>query len=1156
MKKVLIILMLIGGMLYAKDTCYSVQLLSRVDNGKGFDLPLENYPEDCKLMKIGRSYTLRCGCFDQYQSAQQHRKSLAQQYKHAMVVSTYKYRFEEHPQQDTNYLEKGIVTPLAKEEAQYQQEDVQEQQEEQSPQTTEIDFNDKLSTCYSVQIKRTPKTQSNLNTLLSLSYPQGCKVMGFHYSYGVRCGCYDTKSQAQTLRSSLVQEYKNARVVDTYKYRFADEYSVEKQVQNQQHYEEQPQQTTRKRKVELSQDEQELRLMLQVFLYKSDLRDAYRVAKIGVRKYPNSYYWNQKMAQIAQWSDKSDESMKYLKRVYAISHSPMIEEKLIDYGSSQNKYEEIAPLVLNRLHRDPSEKNIKFMIYIYKKLGEPEKILNILESEYRKNPSNKLLLTSALRMSLEMGSLEDAKRYVEMIEQNKPYSKEDAALIARYYYVTRDVPQAYNALLDATQTNTEKDEYVQKYYELKSDLGWYLQKNIPAAEASKTLIDLGKGRLVDYERVSYVYKESDPKVAVDAVYEGYEKYKLPYLFYSYANDAINMQKYDELSDLMEKITKGDDTFEKDPLFWIIKAKVYGHYKKRDLEEEALLKALELAPDNYQVKVSLLWHFINIKDNYKLKVLLMNLEEQDSIDESLYFPMASAYFYLTDINRASYYMHKILETNDEMAKTTEFKFLQAYIYQIQNRPNAYKRVMGEILDIMQKDAKQNPQLWENSDFLSTYLRASMNLTQNEKFEKKLKKYKPYLKKEDYKELAYSYATKIHAFDKARKIYNKSKHRALWMEFSEVLNYTNHSKIENMLSQYLYTLSRGDAIVATKDDGQIAQAQSLNFESLDHNSFNQNMYIQHLDLVKKRNDLFDMKTSYYHREPLLQKFVKVKNQTYLEDGFYLYTGLGYFINSSMDDSILINVPKSTSYGSVGMKKEFNKAHVGFDVEYHDKMDRYLAYRLYGSYRLTDRITTDLLLGKSIDTGESTQLYLAGKKDTINPHIMYQIVPSTLIDFVYEYNRYYSADDVYLGDGNYARIIINQLFKSGYPDINIGLFYDRGLYTESSDPNGVIDTIQTQNFPILPRDFYNYGVHFAYGMVNSDIYTRVWRPFFETSAYYNSDMDEVNFALNCGIGGKVYTQDHLVIGANYTEAVNGVGGTVYELYLDYKFLYHLPR
>jgi len=102
------------------------------------------------------------------------------------------------------------------------------------------------------------------------------------------------------------------------------------------------------------------------------------------------------------------------------------------------------------------------------------------------------------------------------------------------------------------------------------------------------------------------------------------------------------------------------------------------------------------------------------------------------------------------------------------------------------------------------------------------------------------------------------------------------------------------------------------------------------------------------------------------------------------------------------------------------------------------------------------------------------------------------------------------------------------------------------------GTIDQLQISGTAVLPKEFYNLGLDFAYGMANSNIYTRVWRPFIQVNAFYNSEIGNFSYNLNLGYGGKVFSQDHMIVGANYTESVNGVGGNVFELFLRYQFLY----
>lgn len=103
-----------------------------------------------------------------------------------------------------------------------------------------------------------------------------------------------------------------------------------------------------KKQINSTSEEEELRLMVQVFLYKNDLQSALQVAQIGYDQYPNSYYWNEKMATICQWTDRPARAMKHLQKMYALKHDPKLENKLIEYGKTTFQYESIEPFVLKK----------------------------------------------------------------------------------------------------------------------------------------------------------------------------------------------------------------------------------------------------------------------------------------------------------------------------------------------------------------------------------------------------------------------------------------------------------------------------------------------------------------------------------------------------------------------------------------------------------------------------------------------------------------------------------------------------------------------------------------------------------------------------------------------------------------------------------------
>lgn len=1006
-------------------------------------------------------------------------------------------------------------------------------------------------TCFTVQLL-SKMNVSTIDGFHSSDYPDGCKAMIIGKAFTVRCGCYNDKSLAQSHLNKLRIDFSQARVVTTYKYRFK-----ENSPQLISEKSEKPlRKETKKRRRALLQKEEELKLILQVFLYKGDLESAYKVANLGYKRHPNSYYWNQKMAEICKWTNRPARSMKHLRFMYEKKYDKKIEKELIDYGAESYQYEEIEPLVLNRMKREPTKKNIDLLIYIYKNVGEPEKVITILDQEYHKDKTNKILLTKALALSLEVGDLERAKKYVDIIEANKPYSIDRANLVANYYYIKRNIKKSYKSLFDINSLDLKGNSSAIEYYKLKSDLGWYVQDNNNAAAASLKLMELGAARVVDYERISHVYQKKSPNTAAIAAKNGYKQYKLSYLFYIYANTSLKNKKYDELKKFIDEIEKDrTSTLLNESLFWVTKANLYDHYNDMELEEKYLLKALELSPNNLSMKSNLLSFYMKINNPTKVEMLLMNITEETKVDSSFFFVMATSYLYLGDINRASYYVDKINSSNPLLSKTIEFKFLQAYIYQSKNNENAFKKIMQELEHQMKQRAKVNPKLKTEDKFLSNYLRAAIHVLDADTFRKKLKKAKKYLTKENYDDISYSFAVMHQAYEKSRKIYHRTDKKALWLIFSNNLIFNNHSEIENMLSRDLKSLAMGDASQAAYKDGQRALSQTIAYEGLLHNDDNQNAYIQHLDISQERSDKFSTKLAYDSRDPLLRKYTDIDNIAYLRDGKYFLIGLNYYLNSSLDYTQIINVPDASTDVMLGFKSVFDKGYYLLDLHHYKSMDTYYGYSLFFHYRLSTDLIANVLFAKNRDALESIPLILGANRDIASLNLVWTFLNSTSLSFSYEKYRYHSQDSIYLGKGEYKILSLNHQIRNGYPDLKAGVFYDTGKYSEQSGSKGVVDMLQKKSYAVLPEDFYSIGAMFSYGMRNSETYTRVWRPYAEISTAYSSVSKDYTYNVHLGIGGKVLHQDHLTLGVSYAESISGIGTQSYEIYLKYRFFYTHP-
>ena len=103
----IVLILFIAVSAYALDTCYTVQLISKYNSNKNLELlSAKDYESSCKVMEIGKSITVRCGCFDKFIDAKKSLSKYNQEYKKAAVTTTYKYRFDDLKELDEPVVEK------------------------------------------------------------------------------------------------------------------------------------------------------------------------------------------------------------------------------------------------------------------------------------------------------------------------------------------------------------------------------------------------------------------------------------------------------------------------------------------------------------------------------------------------------------------------------------------------------------------------------------------------------------------------------------------------------------------------------------------------------------------------------------------------------------------------------------------------------------------------------------------------------------------------------------------------------------------------------------------------------------------------------------------------------------------------------------------
>jgi hypothetical protein len=100
-KKILIVsFSIFASTLLADDTCYTVQLLSSYA-----PLKKQHFPNNAKVMQIGKIYTARYGCYERIKEARLELKKLKKDYPKAMISSSYKWRFKDKKRLNEHIVE-------------------------------------------------------------------------------------------------------------------------------------------------------------------------------------------------------------------------------------------------------------------------------------------------------------------------------------------------------------------------------------------------------------------------------------------------------------------------------------------------------------------------------------------------------------------------------------------------------------------------------------------------------------------------------------------------------------------------------------------------------------------------------------------------------------------------------------------------------------------------------------------------------------------------------------------------------------------------------------------------------------------------------------------------------------------------------------------
>jgi len=882
-------------------------------------------------------------------------------------------------------------------------------------------------------------------------------------------------------------------------------------------------------------DNEELTLMYNSFIYSKDLSHAYKIAKQGVKSFPNDLSWHKRLSDVALWRGNTNESLNNMLYIYKHTNNSKIAAKLIKQMLATYQYQKALPIINKEFKKN--RQSAKELIDIYKKVGDPQKAIEILKKKFIKNPDPKIL-AQILPLQIELGDIKGAKESVQIVEKYHISSSPSTALaISKYYFLKKELQKAYKALLQAKKDATLNDT---PYLKRVSDFANYMGDKENMLYASLMLFQSGKYRVVDLDRINKEADKNQIDLRKTISQKALKKFHNKFIFINTATKLLEDKKYKELKNIIEDILKDkkmSQLVKNDPKLWIIKASLDEYLGDINETNKDLFKAQKYSNNNPNIEKTLLWHLINHQQYKLLKDTIKDIEKREHIDATLYHPLSAGYFTLQQSDKALFYFHKAFK---EDPKDISLQFLYSEILGSIGKDKEKREILSIILENLQKRAKDNPNLFKDQKFLRQYIQASIPFISIEDASALLNKYKKVLDKQDFWELQVLLALKHKDLNKALYAYKKlpRKDKLIALDIANQKDDTSTKKaLLKNLGIAAPTLLK---IQLHEDENKIHQAIKLTKEAIKENKQSITLKNKLAYLQKEYANCFKVTSKYQKIGKLKHKDIILENFYYLAKGYGLITKAELIQFYNIQKKVASHFDSKQTKLTLGLRKHIKNGKIETAIEYNQKRKKHFGGKIAITKSINEKLSISGEISKNIKIDNvNDNLVVNANKDSIALHANYQLNNSNQLDLMVEKIRYKNDKSLKLADAIKTNFTWNYLFNNNY-DIRLLTIYRMGHYKSNHSVKY-----------ISPSDYQDIGMGISYGQEYQG-YGKTAHPYLNTSVFYDTKHHKLASDVYAGVTSSFTKDDYYNLSAFYQNSINGQNYENYGVKFNYNHLY----
>ncbi len=958
---------------------------------------------------------------------------------------------------------------------------------------------------YCIQIASFEKTP--LKKIKKLKFPKECFIDEDNGKYFIRCECGD-RAFARSKLPFYKKVSKGAFIVKRFKKVSYKKPKKSSSLENNKDNENK----------EPSLEE----LVYRVFVYTGDLKNAYRVVKRELAKNPNSFVWRKRAADLLLWMGKSKEALREYAKLY--KKDKKLEKIVIKLSKDLGDYEEAYEIYKKKVLQNPYDlKNINIFITLGEKLGKVKETALVLDRIYRATRDPKILRRSAL-LYFELEDLKEAEKRFMLLYKAGVLKPDDAISLAKILFLKGERKKALQILNRAARSASLKDRefwsYLSEFYRLAGN-------ERASIEILRDLCMKTSCQREDYDRLISYYFDKDPSLSARISLKAFREIGDEAFLFSFVKESLKENKPKRALKILNSLDRKTTLkVQKNPLFWLLKAKIYENLNDKKRALKFYEEALKRDPSSVDILSSYAFFLISSNNAKKLRNVLKIIEAKREDDPRLNVVAAMIYFKLGNLKKSLLYYKKALRNDPE---NEDLMIDYANLLMEAKKEQRAKKILRELFEKERRALKNNEKLFNNKEFLKRYLRVSLYFTTSGAYRTLLRRAKKVLSKKEYEDFELSFAIYKNRNEYLNYISNRLKSIPTWVKLYFALNKKDLISLNDLLYRKFLDLPRKGRIEALIATDNIGEARSEAFRALEEGG-GRDIYKIKYNLDKLYGNRFDTQIAYEDRADLKSRYLKVANLLHLIGRYYLGVSGKY---GKREYYSVFDEYEAKMWFKALIKSGYIKAGFG----YRDMKEDYFKYfvELYkklGSFAIKGGAYKNKTADESID------FILNGKKDELKFSINKDLNRRVALALSVLLNKYYTLDGIYAGKGAKAQIDIREKIRAGYPDISFRQY----LAAARFDDKGVLP---------LPKDYMEGGVGVGVGRDFVSMISGGWRGYIDLLLSQNS-LYGFSYAAEIGAGGKLFGRDNLNLSLGYNRSAGEFDEELWLFKIKHSYLY----